>query len=62
MSTALTSDFLGRYLDRIAARPERSPSRSHVQPTLEVVITESPEHLRRETDEETGLPLGAVRD
>ena len=35
---------------------------AHVQPTLEVVIVESPEHLRRETDEETGLPLLAVRD
>ena len=35
---------------------------AHVQPTLEVIITESPEHLRRETDEETGLPLLAVRD
>ena len=35
---------------------------AHVQPTLEVVIIESPEHLRRETDEETGLPLLAVRD
>ncbi len=35
---------------------------AHVQPTLEVVLVESPEHLRRETDEETGLPLLAVRD
>ena len=35
---------------------------AHVQPTLEVIVTESPEHLRRETDEETGLPLLAVRD
>ena len=35
---------------------------AHVQPTLEVVIVESPEHLRRETDEETGLPLLTVRD
>jgi uncharacterized protein len=30
---------------------------AHVRPTLEVVLTESPEHLRRRTDEETGLPL-----
>jgi predicted DNA-binding protein with PD1-like motif len=30
---------------------------AYVQPTLEVVIVESPRHLRRETDEQTGLPL-----
>ena len=30
---------------------------AHVRPTLEVVIIESPEHLQRRTDEETGLPL-----
>ena len=35
---------------------------AHVQPTLEVILVESPEHLRRETDEKTGLPLLAVRD
>ncbi len=29
----------------------------HVCPTLEVVLVESPEHLRKETDEETGLAL-----
>ncbi len=29
----------------------------HVRPTLEVVLTESPAHLRRTKDEETGLPL-----
>ena len=28
-----------------------------VRPTLEVVLTEAPSHLRREIDEETGLPL-----
>lgn len=28
-----------------------------VRPVLELVITKSPGHLRRETDEETGLPL-----
>lgn len=28
-----------------------------VRPTLEVVLTESPAHLRRRLDEETGLPL-----
>jgi uncharacterized protein len=28
-----------------------------VRPTLEVVVTESPGHLRRTEDEETGLPL-----
>lgn len=33
-----------------------------VRPTLEVVLTETPEHLRRETDEETGLPLIDIRD
>lgn len=30
---------------------------AHVRPTLEVVITETPVHLRRKVDEETGLPL-----
>ena len=30
---------------------------AHVRPTLEVVVTESPAHLRRRMDAETGLPL-----
>jgi predicted DNA-binding protein with PD1-like motif len=30
---------------------------AHVRPTLEVVLTESPAHLRRRADEETGLAL-----
>ena len=30
---------------------------AHVWPTLEVVLTESPSHLCRRTDEETGLAL-----
>lgn len=29
----------------------------HVRPTLEVVITESPAHLQRRSDPQTGLPL-----
>jgi predicted DNA-binding protein with PD1-like motif len=29
----------------------------HVEPTLELVLTESPAHLRRRKDEETGLAL-----
>ena len=29
----------------------------HVRPTLELVVTESPAHLRRRKDEETGLNL-----
>jgi uncharacterized protein len=29
----------------------------HVWPTLEVIVVESPKHLRRTTDRETGLPL-----
>ena len=33
---------------------------AHVRPTLEVVVTESPAELRRETDPETGLPLLAL--
>jgi predicted DNA-binding protein with PD1-like motif len=28
-----------------------------VRPTLEVLLTESPTHLRRKTDPTTGLPL-----
>jgi len=31
--------------------------RAHVWPTLEVVLTESPKHLSRTTDAETGLAL-----
>ena len=30
---------------------------ARVRPTLEVILTESPAHLKRETDAETGLPL-----
>lgn len=30
---------------------------AHVRPTLELVVIESPAHLRRTIDEETGLPL-----
>jgi uncharacterized protein len=33
---------------------------AHVWPTLEVVLTESPAHLRRSVDPETGLPLIAL--
>lgn len=35
---------------------------AHVRPTLEVVLTESLEHLQRRTDEETGLPLLSIQD
>jgi predicted DNA-binding protein with PD1-like motif len=28
-----------------------------VRPTLEIMLTESPRHLRRSVDEKTGLPL-----
>jgi len=35
---------------------------AHVWPTLEVVLTESPHHLRRKTDEETGLALIELED
>src|SRR5919106_1187106 len=30
---------------------------AHVRPTLEVIVVESPKHLYRERDDETGLPL-----
>ena len=30
---------------------------AHVRPTLEVIVIESPEHLVRKTDDETGLAL-----
>lgn len=33
---------------------------AHVRPTLEVVITESPDYLRRHKDNETGLALIAL--
>ena len=35
---------------------------AHVRTTLEVIITESPEHLQRRTDEETGLALIDIRE
>lgn len=37
-------------------------SRGEVRPTLEVVVTESPVHLRRRLDPVTGLPLIAGPD
>lgn len=33
-----------------------------VSPTLEVVVTESPVHLRKKVDEETGLALVALEE
>ena len=33
---------------------------AHVRPTLEVIITESPQHLKRTHDEETGLSLISI--
>ena len=33
----------------------------HVRPTLEIVLTESPAHLRRTKDDATGLPLIDLR-
>lgn len=35
---------------------------AHVRPTLEVVLIESPDHLKKRTDEETGLALIDIRD
>jgi uncharacterized protein len=35
-------------------------ARAEVRPTLEVVLTETPAHLRRRKDGETGLPLIAL--
>lgn len=35
---------------------------ARVRPTLEMVLTETPEHLRRRTDRETGLPLIALEE
>jgi predicted DNA-binding protein with PD1-like motif len=35
---------------------------AHVRPTLEVVLVESPDHLKKRTDEETGLAVIDVRD
>jgi predicted DNA-binding protein with PD1-like motif len=34
---------------------------AEVRPTLEVILVESPAHLRRELDPESGLPLIALR-
>jgi uncharacterized protein len=34
---------------------------AHVRPTLEVILTESPSHLERVHDPETGLPLIRIR-
>jgi uncharacterized protein len=35
---------------------------AHVWPTLEVILEESPAHLRRKVDKETGLPLIALQE
>lgn len=35
---------------------------AHVRPTLEVIVTESPGHLHRKTDKETGLTLISLPD
>lgn len=35
---------------------------AHVRPTLEVVVTEAPAHLKRRTDPQTGLALIDARD
>lgn len=35
---------------------------AHVRPTLEVVLVESPQHLRKRTDGETGLALISLED
>jgi predicted DNA-binding protein with PD1-like motif len=35
---------------------------AHVWPTLEVVLVESPSHLHRKVDHETGLPLIALEE
>lgn len=37
-------------------------ARGEVRPTLEVVITETPDHLRRVHDPDSGLPLIRARD
>ncbi len=34
---------------------------AHVRPTLEVIIVESPAHLQRKTDKETGLALISLK-
>lgn len=33
---------------------------AHVRPTLEIVLTEMPQHLRKKTDPQTGLALIAI--
>lgn len=35
---------------------------ARVRPTLEVILTEFPDHLQRRMDEETGLALIAIKD
>jgi predicted DNA-binding protein with PD1-like motif len=35
---------------------------AHVRPTLEVIVTETPAHLRREMDPQTGLALISLKD
>jgi uncharacterized protein len=36
--------------------------KAHIWPTLEVIVEESPKHLLRQFDPETGLPLLELRD
>jgi uncharacterized protein len=35
---------------------------AYVRATLEVILVESPEHLKKRTEEETGLALIALED
>ena len=46
--------------DRMERRGGGHLLEAHVRPTLEVLLTESPAHLRRRHDPESGLSLIAV--
>jgi uncharacterized protein len=55
------------HIHAVLGRPDGGALAGHlakgeVRPTLEVIVTESPAHLRRRIDPESGLPLIAIDD
>jgi uncharacterized protein len=63
----LTADGRNVHAHLVIGRADASANgghllAAHVRPTLEVIVTETPAHLRRREDPETGLALITVAD
>lgn len=61
------SDKIKLHLHTVLGRRDGSAmgghlKEAHVRPTLEVIVTEAPAHLRREVDETTVLALIKIED